>query len=129
MAAGDDLFTARQSLNLSQIVGDGGNPREIQRRQLIDKVGEKISGIIVSYDQVKEASHLAASVETAVAQTALLEVGAVVWGAGIYGFAFHHTGYYRYGGCGYAGHCRFLYYSAQTLKSQGRFQTEDCCIT
>ena len=71
----------RQSLNLSQIVGDGGNPREMQRRQLIDKVGEKISGIIESYDQVKEASHLAASVETAVAQTAILEVGAVGLGA------------------------------------------------
>jgi small GTP-binding protein len=71
----------RQSMNLSQIVGDGGNPREIQRRALIDKVGKKISTIIESYDQVKEASHLAASVESAVAQTALLEVGAVGLGA------------------------------------------------
>ncbi|MBI9050228.1 MAG: dynamin family protein [Anaerolineaceae bacterium] len=71
----------RQSLNLSQIVGGAGNSQEIHRRELIEKVGQKITTIIESYDHVKEASHLAASVETAVAQTALFEVGAVGLGA------------------------------------------------
>lgn len=71
----------RQSLNLSQIVGGAGNSQEIHRRELIEKVGQKITTIIESYDHVKEASHLAANVEIAVAQTALFEVGAVGLGA------------------------------------------------
>jgi small GTP-binding protein len=71
----------RQALNLNHIVGGGGNTQEIHRRDLIEKVGHKITSIIESYDHVKEASHLAASVETAVAQTALFEVGAVGLGA------------------------------------------------
>jgi small GTP-binding protein len=71
----------RQALNLEHIVGDGGNSQEIKRRELIDKVGQKIASIIESYDHVKEASHLAASVEIAVTQTALFEVGAVGLGA------------------------------------------------
>ena len=71
----------RQTLNLNQIVGGAGNTQEIHRRELIEKVGQKISTIIESYDHVKEASHLAANVENAVAQTALFEVGAVGLGA------------------------------------------------
>ena len=71
----------RQTLNLNRIVGGGGSPQEIHRRELIDKVGEKMTSIIESYDQIKEASHLAANVENAVAQTALCEVGAVGLGA------------------------------------------------
>jgi small GTP-binding protein len=71
----------RQSLNLNQIVGGAGNSQEIHRRELIEKVGQKITTIIESYDHVKEASHLAANVENAVAQTALFEVGAVGLGA------------------------------------------------
>lgn len=71
----------RQSLNLDHIVGGGETPQEIHRRELIDKVGLKAESIIQSYDHVKEASHLAASVETAVAQTALFEAGAVGLGA------------------------------------------------
>ncbi len=71
----------RQSLNLDQIVGGAGNSQEIHRRELIEKVGQKITTIIESYDHVKEASHLAANVEIAVAQTALFEVGAVGLGA------------------------------------------------
>lgn len=71
----------RQTVNLNRIVGGGGSPQEIHRRELIDKVGEKMTSIIESYDQIKEASHLAANVENAVAQTALCEVGAVGLGA------------------------------------------------
>jgi hypothetical protein len=67
----------RQTLNLDHIVGDGGSPQAIHRRDLIDKVGLTIAAIVESYDRIKEASHLAASVESAVAQTALFEVGAV----------------------------------------------------
>jgi small GTP-binding protein len=71
----------RQTLNLDHIVGDGGSPQTIHRRELIDKVGRRVTNIIEGYDHVKEASHLAASVESAVAQTALFEVGAVGLGA------------------------------------------------
>jgi small GTP-binding protein len=71
----------RQAVNLDQIVGGGSSPQAVQRRELIDKVGRRVTNIIESYDHVKEASQLAASVETAVAQTALLEVGAVSLGA------------------------------------------------
>ncbi len=67
----------RQSLALDHIVGGGSNPQEIRRRELIDKVGRQVSAIVESYDQLKEASSLAANVEAAVAQTALFEVGAV----------------------------------------------------
>ena len=41
----------------------------------------RVASIVESYDHIKEASHLAASVETAVAQTALFEVGALGLGA------------------------------------------------
>jgi hypothetical protein len=71
----------RQAVNLDQIVGGGSSPQAVQRRELIDKVGRRVTNIIESYDHVKEASQLAANVETAVAQTALLEVGAVSLGA------------------------------------------------
>ena len=59
------------------MVGDIYSPRETHRRELIDSVGKTVQSIVESYDRNKEASELAASVETAVAQTALLEVGAV----------------------------------------------------
>jgi len=44
-------------------------------------VNKKMESIIESYDQVKEASHLATNVENAVAQTAICEVSAVGLGA------------------------------------------------
>lgn len=71
----------RQTVNLDRIVSGGGNPQEVHRRELIGKVGEKMESIIESYDHIKEASHLAYSVENAVAQTAICEVGAVGLGA------------------------------------------------
>jgi small GTP-binding protein len=71
----------RQALNLDQIVGGGGSPQTMHRRELMEKVGQRVTNIVESYDRVKEASHLADSVESAVAQTALLEVGAVSLGA------------------------------------------------
>lgn len=71
----------RQTIHLDHIVGGGSSPQEIHRRELVEKIGQKVTSIIESYDQVKEASHLAASVEAAVAQTAMFEVGAVGLGA------------------------------------------------
>ncbi|MGZ6316020.1 MAG: hypothetical protein ACXWNQ_02075, partial [Anaerolineales bacterium] len=71
----------RQSLNLDRVVGGEVSAQESHRRELIEKVGLRVASIVESYDHIKEASHLAASVETAVAQTALFEVGAVGLGA------------------------------------------------
>ncbi|MFO7583179.1 MAG: dynamin family protein [Anaerolineales bacterium] len=67
----------RRAQNLEQVVGESYGPRETRRRELVDSVGKTVQTIVESYDRNKEASELAASVETAVAQTALLEVGAV----------------------------------------------------
>jgi small GTP-binding protein len=71
----------RKALHTEHIVGEGLEPREIRRRELIDTMGKTVQRIIETYDQEKEARELAAHVETAVAQTALLEVGAVGLGA------------------------------------------------
>jgi small GTP-binding protein len=71
----------RRAQNLDHIVGESYAPRETRRRDLIDTVGKTVQTIVESYDRNEEASELAASVETAVAQTALLEVGAVGLGA------------------------------------------------
>ncbi|HEX7542194.1 MAG TPA: dynamin family protein [Anaerolineales bacterium] len=71
----------RRAQNLDHMVGESYGPRESRRRELIDTVGKTVQTIVESYDRNKEASELAASVETAVAQTALLEVGAVGLGA------------------------------------------------
>lgn len=67
----------RQALNIQHVVGTGGSPQSNRRRELIDTVGKSAHSIVESYDRVREASELAANVETAVAQTALFEVGAV----------------------------------------------------
>ncbi len=67
----------RRAQNLDHLVGEGVGPRETRRRELIDTVGRSVQTIVNTYDRNREASELAASVETAVAQTALLEVGAV----------------------------------------------------
>jgi small GTP-binding protein len=67
----------RQAVHSEHIVGEGIEPREVRRRELIDKMGKTVQGIVGSYDRDKEASELAKSVETAVAQTAALEVGAL----------------------------------------------------
>jgi hypothetical protein len=71
----------RRALHTEQIVGEGIEPREARRRELIDTMGKSVQRIIETYDRDQEASQLAAHVETAVAQTALLEVGAVGLGA------------------------------------------------
>lgn len=71
----------RRALNLDHIVGEGLGPRDTRRRELIDTVGRTVQTIVETYDRNREASELAAAVETAVAQTALLEVGAVGLGA------------------------------------------------
>lgn len=67
----------RRAQNLDHMLGEGTGPREALRRELIDTVGRSVQNIVNSYDRDREASELAASVETAVAQTALLEAGAV----------------------------------------------------
>ena len=71
----------RRAQNLDHMVGESYGPRETQRRELIDTVGKTVQSIVEGYDRNKEASELAVSVETAVAQTALLEAGAVGLGA------------------------------------------------
>ncbi len=71
----------RRALHTEHIVGEGIEPREMRRRDLIDSMGKTVQRIIDDYDQDQEARDLAAHVETAVAQTALLEVGAVGLGA------------------------------------------------
>lgn len=71
----------RRSLHIDHIVGETGGPRETHRRELIDTVGKTAQTIVETYDRDQEASELASSVESAVAQTALLEVGAVGLGA------------------------------------------------
>ena len=71
----------RRALHAEHIVGEGMEPREMRRRELIDTMGRTVQSIIEEYDQESEARDLAAHVETAVAQTALLEVGAVGLGA------------------------------------------------
>ena len=67
----------RQALHSEHIVGEAFEPREVRRRELIDKMGKTVQGIVGSYDRDKEASELAKHVEMAVAQTAALEVGAL----------------------------------------------------
>ncbi|HLF74757.1 MAG TPA: dynamin family protein [Anaerolineales bacterium] len=67
----------RRALHMDHIVGEGIEPREIRRRELIDTMGKTVQRIIDTYDRDREARELAAHVETAVAQMALLEVGAV----------------------------------------------------
>lgn len=71
----------RRALHTEHIVGEGIEPREMRRRELIDSMGRTVQRIVDTYDRDREASELAAHVETAVAQTALLEVGAVGLGA------------------------------------------------
>jgi small GTP-binding protein len=71
----------RRALHTEHIVGEGIEPREMRRRELIDTMGKTVQRIVESYDRDREARDLAAHVETAVAQTALLEVGAVGLGA------------------------------------------------
>ena len=67
----------RRALHMEHIVGEGIEPREMRRRELIDSMGKAVQRIVETYDRDQEAKALAAHVETAVAQTALLEVGAV----------------------------------------------------
>ncbi|HEX5809453.1 MAG TPA: hypothetical protein VFY25_12375, partial [Anaerolineales bacterium] len=71
----------RKALHTEHIVGEGIEPREMRRRELIDTMGKTVQRSVDEYDPEQEARELAAHVETAVAQTALLEVGAVGLGA------------------------------------------------
>lgn len=67
----------RRARYVEHMVGETGGPRESRRRELIDNVGRTVQSIVESYDRNQEASQLASSVESAVAQMALLEAGAV----------------------------------------------------
>ena len=71
----------RQARYSEQIVGEGVAQLDVRRRALIDSVGKTAQTIVETYDRNKEASELAAQVETAVAQVALIEAGAVGLGA------------------------------------------------
>ncbi len=73
----------RRAQNLDNMVGDIASPHDTRRRELIDTVGRTVQNIVDSYDRNREASELAANVESAVAQTALLEVGAVGIGTAV----------------------------------------------
>lgn len=67
----------RKALHAEHIVGEGIEPREMRRRELIDSMGKTVQRIIETYDHEREARQLAKHVERAVAEMALLEVGAV----------------------------------------------------
>jgi small GTP-binding protein len=67
----------RRALHSEHIVGEGLEPREMRRRELIDTMGKTVQRVVNTYDRDKEASELAKHVETAVATTAALEVGAL----------------------------------------------------
>jgi len=71
----------RQVQNIDRVVSDGLGKQTTLRRELIAKVGANVKKIIESYDRTREASELAANVESAVAKTALFEAGAVGLGA------------------------------------------------
>ncbi|HTP01583.1 MAG TPA: dynamin family protein [Anaerolineales bacterium] len=71
----------RRAQNIDQMVGDISSPHETRRRELIDSVGQTVRKIVDDYDQNKEASQLASSVEAAVMGTAALEASAVGLGA------------------------------------------------
>lgn len=71
----------RRATHAEHIVGEGLEPRELRRRDLIDTMGKTVQRVIETYDRDREASALAAHVESAVAQTALIEAGAVGLGA------------------------------------------------
>jgi hypothetical protein len=67
----------RRAVHSEHIVGEGLEPREMRRRELIDTMGKTVQRVVDTYDRDKEASELAKHVETAVATTAALEVGAL----------------------------------------------------
>ncbi len=71
----------RQVQNIDRVVSDGLGKQTRLRRELISQVGANVKKIIESYDRTREASELAANVESAVAKTALFEAGAVGLGA------------------------------------------------
>lgn len=71
----------RQAVNVDHIVSSGVSPQASRRRELIEKVGKSVKKITDSYDRTREASKLASSVESAVAQTAIFEAGAIGLGA------------------------------------------------
>ena len=71
----------RQARHVEHIVGEGVAPLEARRRELVGSVGRSARTIVESYNRDKEASELAANVESAVAQVALLEAGAIGLGA------------------------------------------------
>jgi small GTP-binding protein len=71
----------RQAQNIDRVVSDGLGKQTSLRRELITKVGANVKKIVESYDRTREASELAANVESAVAKTALFEAGAVGLGA------------------------------------------------
>ncbi|HEX2993124.1 MAG TPA: dynamin family protein [Anaerolineales bacterium] len=67
----------RRALHSEHIVGEGLEPREMRRRELVDTMGKTVQRVVDTYDRDQEASELAKHVETAVATTAALEVGAI----------------------------------------------------
>ncbi|MEE9262809.1 MAG: dynamin, partial [Vicinamibacteria bacterium] len=71
-----EYLESRKSQESEKMVGKVGG-FEYDRERLLDTVGRAARRAIDSYDQNKESTRLAESVQTAVAGAALLEVGAV----------------------------------------------------
>lgn len=72
-----DHFEQRKSVHAERIVGQISGGFEYDRARLLETVGKEAQDTLASYDQAKEGSRMAESVQTAVAGAALLEVGAV----------------------------------------------------
>jgi small GTP-binding protein len=71
-----DYLESRNTQRSGRLVGKLGK-FEYDRKRLLDTVGRTARQAIASYDQDRESTRLAESVQTAVAGAALLEVGAV----------------------------------------------------
>jgi DNA-binding MarR family transcriptional regulator len=86
----------RRNQHEERIVGDIGGRFDVDRQNLLERVGQAARKGLASYDRSTEARRMAEGVQTAVAGTALVEVGAVGLGATIAyvasGTAFDATG-------------------------------------
>lgn len=72
-----DHLSRRRAEHADRIVGEVGGNFDYDRARLLETVGRAAQRAIESYDKEVEATHLAESVQMAVAGTALVEVGAI----------------------------------------------------
>ncbi len=76
-----DHISRRKNEYADRIVGQAGGSFDYDRSRLLESVGGTARRTVADFDQEKESSRLADSVQAAVAGAALLEVGAVGLGA------------------------------------------------